>query len=66
MANTLIFFVEKNVSNFCIGKATPILQQKYQYKISVFENTLYEIEQLRSLSLTSFKLTSYEQLGQDL
>ena len=37
MANTLIYFAEKNVSSFCIAKATHIFCSK---NINVFENTL--------------------------
>ena len=37
MVNTSIFFAEKNVSSFCIAKATYIFFSK---NINVFENTL--------------------------
>ena len=48
MANTLIFFVEKNVSSFCIAKATHI----FAAKISMYLKIPYQ-KQLTSLSLTS-------------
>ena len=37
MANSLIFFAEKNVSSFCVAKATHIFAAKNN---NVFENTL--------------------------
>ena len=39
MANTLVFFAEKNVSSFCIAKATHIFAAKIS-NILTIENTL--------------------------
>ena len=54
MTNTLLFFAEKNVSSFCIVKATHIfLQQKYQciWKYISYNCNKFVINELVKLTM---------------